>query len=250
VGKLEEMKTAPQVRGQGVMSLVYGKICDEAKARGVSMLLGGPTSEHSYPIFTNRLGFSAPFRIVNTVCPVRINRVLDWRSAKSDRSFDESDEPPDDCEGFIEDAIAGSRIWTVRDRSYLLWRYTRHPDPYTFLSLRSAGRLSGLAVLKTTHQRGFSLVNTVELFARRGPERRALLRAVREWSQERTQADFVVTWPPTGRPLEGATSGFVPRLGGSTRIVILPLDDVLVELQEILNDRSSWWLGMGDMLDI
>jgi GNAT superfamily N-acetyltransferase len=250
LAKLEEMKTDPAYRGRGVMSQVFARVKAEAIERGVSILMGGPTSPLSFPIFTKRLKFEAPFGVANCVRLLRLRRGAG--GPESGSLVDTPGEPAIDADvvPFLERTLSGSDVATVRDRSYLQWRYLEHPDSYEFLTIRDGLEIRGFAVCKVTKQRGYRLANAVELIAAPGRDRRALLRAFTRWAKGVAMADFAVVWPPEGRRFEALSSAYVPRFGGDTRVVFWFAPALAERFRATLRSRRAWWMGMGDLLDI
>ena len=250
-GKLEEMKTAQDWRGQGVITEIFQQIVETARETGIDLLIGGPTSDDSYPIYINRFDFEAPFSIVNVVAPVR----FPWPGSSGfvDRyqrvEIDGQGGQLEDYRRFVDEVESSSTVKMVRDTKYLEWRYEQHPDQYRHFEILEGNRLAGFCTLKLIRQRNFRVVNVLEFVARSGRDRRALCLAIKQWARSQS-AHFVGMWPPEGSSIEFVRAGFLQRPRGDTRIVLRPLSQACLEVMDSLRDRRSWALSMGDMLDI
>ena len=246
-GKLEEMKTAQEWRGRGVLSALFQAILKQGRSEGFDLLLGGPTSPQSYPIYVNRLGFEAPFTIANNFAPVwlpvldGLNKNVEFRTVGLGRLGDYAE--------FAEEVMSGSDVATVRDSDYLGWRYYDHPDRYESLEVLHGERLIGFCTVKLILQRNLPTVNVVEMAARPGSVQCLVLSAVRKWAISKS-ARFMVFWPPLGGGLSLARAGFLPRFGSGVRFVMRALSEAGDRSMDTLRKRDSWWLSMGDMLHI
>ena len=223
-GKLEEMKTAQAWRGQGVITEIFKQIVETARQTGIDLLIGGPTSQDSYPIYKQRFDFEAPFLIANIVAPIRFY----WPgfSRFADRyqvvEIDGQGGRLEDYRRFVDEVESPNTVRVVRDADYLDWRYEQHPDQYRHFELLEGTRSVGFCTLKLIGQRNFRVVNVLEFVARPGRDRRALCLAVKQWARSQS-AHFVVMWPPEGSSFEFVRAGFFKRPRGGTRIVLRPL---------------------------
>jgi GNAT superfamily N-acetyltransferase len=243
--KLEEMKTDPRDRGRGVMSQLFAAVKEACLARGARVLLGGPTSPFSYPIFLERFGFSAPFTLENLIRPRGL------RGARAqDAELERCEKLPQDALALAERVSRRAPVATLRSPSYLRWRYESHPDPYEILVSREQGRASGLAVCKQTRQRNLSLLTVVELLAEGPHEELSLLRRVARHAAALGGTDLLTVWRPMSLSRVAlALRGWIPRLA-RTRIVSWIDPSLPAALRALLQRREAWQLSAGDFFDI
>jgi GNAT superfamily N-acetyltransferase len=245
--KLEEMRTDPNQRGRGVMSLVFSGVRDACLERGAHVLLAGPTSPHSYPIFTKRLGFVEPFSMASFVRPLRIGPI---RLARAGRGVDTPSKLPIDACAFSERLSVAARVAVLRSPEYLAWRYERHPDAYHFVVRRDRERVRGVAVWKETRQRGLRIANLVECLAETPRERGLLLSAVAGVAARDSSARLL-----TGFATLGLTPAALLRRGSwlrRSRTPILVWHDGSLPPAKVaaLHDPGAWILSMGDFFDV
>jgi GNAT superfamily N-acetyltransferase len=241
--KLEDMKTDPTERGRGVMSRVFGALKEEVVARGARLLIGGPTSPFSFPIFVKRFGFVAPFEIRSTLRTL----LLPALSRQVDR-IEEVERFPSETDELWRSAERGASCAVLRSAPYLTWRYTEHPDRYRILAWRRHGAIQAVCVVKETRQRGIRLVNIVELLGHSARAERALLAGLAAMERRLDPRGLMVAWPPNGTESVGWLGlGHVPR-PATTRIVFLPVLDLVA--RDILLHRRAWRLAPGDFFDI
>jgi len=253
--KLEEMKTDPRDRGRGVISLLFGAVKEACLARGVRILLAGPTSPFSYPIFVKRFGFTAPFTLESSICLLRLpagphGLPLRLGSRGPGPELERCEQLTEEAFELAERVSRSASVATLRSRPYLHWRYETHPDAYEILMARDAGRPSGLAVCKQTRQRNLSLLTVVELLAETPRQELALLVRVARRAVALGVADVLTAWRPTRLSrLALALRGWLPR-PARTRIVSWIDPSLPASLHALLLRREAWQLSAGDFFDI
>ncbi|MFG2783793.1 polysaccharide deacetylase family protein [Streptomyces prunicolor] len=103
---------------------------------------------------------------------------------------------PADCEDLCATSVQRAGFTVARDGAYHCWRHAAYPAaPATFLSVRSAGRPTGIAV--TLHLRKVTHVVDFHLAAHEDPD--VLLAAVQEHAAE--HGSTAVRWETTNAPL-------------------------------------------------
>jgi GNAT superfamily N-acetyltransferase len=136
------------------------------------------------------------------------------------------------------------RLTTPMDLAFLRWRYGDAPLlDYRAVREESAGRLSGLAILRIRPRGMLWQCSVAEVIVERGDIRtakRLLRRAV-----VAAPVDFVVFRMPSGStPARAAArTGFLPTSGSQT-LVVNPLGEGLRPDPE---DPRSWALSLGDL---
>lgn len=247
IAKLEEMRTAPEVRGRGVMSALFESVRAGARERGARVLQAGPASPYSLPIFQKRLHFATPFYVRTLVRPLRlVPRLSPGRSQPRSNATTDWDAlwpltrpppTPPDVAAALE-----------RSETYLRWRYASHPDEY-FVSSLPGGPEAGNIVWKLTRQRGLFLCNVVDVVAPTSADWIAgLRRSLRSINVERL-ADMLVLWEPRrGAVRRAFAAGFLPRLARVPFLLRCEPDVDTTTAGALLS--RSWFVTMGDYLDI
>lgn len=243
--KLEEMRTDGAYRGRGLMSRVFERVRREAAEREVRLLLAGPSSPYSFPIFVNRYGFR-PIRVRSVLRPLGVPWPASGSTETAGAQFVST--VPDGIDDLVAAATAAAPIALHRSSSYFSWRYDRHPDAYEWFELRDARRrLVSAAVLKRTFQRRRRLLNVVELLGDSGPELVARL-ARRE--QENGSSQLIALWPPRGdHYVSWLLRAFVPR-PDTVPLLVCELEPLALTVRRRLYERRSWYLSMGDFFDL
>jgi GNAT superfamily N-acetyltransferase len=251
--KLEEMKTDLQDRGRGIMSLVFQGVAKLCAERGAHVLLAGPTSPFSYPIFLNRLGFEEPFTVATWVRPVRVPRFgtplpQGWGAGSTTRAC--GDHIPEDAAQLAQGWANAMPVAAARSPDYLRWRYEAHPDTYRVVRMYTGSLCHGLALWKETVQRGLRIAQVVELLAGDAEGESALLAHVVRDVRDASRAELVAVWKPAHLGIGSLVArGFLPRRA-QTHFLLRSDASIPTQLVTRLRDRRKWHLSMGDFFDV
>jgi GNAT superfamily N-acetyltransferase len=255
--KLEEMRTHPDARGRGVMRLLFERVRDDAFDRGARILMAGPTSPFSYPIFRERFEFLEPFQIVSAVRPVRWQRTRGAISAPDSLPVGIDGMRQLEATAFDDPALgrfaetvtrlAKGAVW--RDAGYLQWRYGVNPEQYQCWVQRRSGEIGGAVIVKRTRQRSMDVLNVVEVLAASRASRARVLGSLASEAR-RSDIGVVNCWVPQPSDLLKMVSrGYIPR-PARTHFLLRTHPDLPEPQRAAAMDRRGWLLGMGDFFDI
>jgi GNAT acetyltransferase-like protein len=207
--------TDPVARGRGVFVGLERKHEEEAKERGVAVVLAF-ASAPTAPLFLGPLGWTGIGRLRIWVRPfprLRLHR----GEARPVQRFERED-----------DAAAGWPNHIVREAGYLNWRYLDSPRNY--VALQANG---GYAVLGHKRHRGQPIALIADLVGSVGPLVRACVAGVKPG----TRALFAL--PGAGEAAAYLASGFVP-----THMTLNFMGKALAG--ELDPDPRAWRFTLGD----
>jgi len=207
--------TAAEARGQGIFEALERRHEEEARARGVAVVLAF-ASEPTAPIFLGRLGWT------------EIGRLRVW--ARPFPRFRSRRQAVGRIERFRHpgDAARGWRNHIVRDAGYLNWRFLESPREYQAFA---AG--GNYAVLGHKEHRGTRLAYVADLVGEPRPLLRACLGAVGP------DARALVAVPAPEHRSTYASLGFFP-----TRTSLRLMGKALAGSLD--PDRRAWRFTLGD----
>jgi GNAT superfamily N-acetyltransferase len=268
--------TDPDFRGRGLFPRLARQLYSDLAADGFAAVFGFPNAA-SAPIFFRKLGWAelAPFPLLVKLSPGAVARVLAskgtpgrfaapfakavWsvmnrRVRAVPRSFES--EPvadfPEESDALWERARTGKRICVVRDRRYLSWRYSRHPDGvYRSHVLRERGSLVGSLVMLVEERFSLRSAFVMDLLAEESrPDVAAALVSLAESRAQAEGAEIVSGLMFPGTVAYGAlrAAGFIPVprrfLPQEVHFGVCPLAPGADE--SLLRTRSNWYVTWGD----
>ena len=262
-----DVVTAPEFRRRGVFTDTARRLFDSWRDAGIALVLG-LANDARWGSRATALGYERYFRLRWLVRPLRPERLLARRSGLGDlarwraagevwnRIWDRPIPPEIGVRPLSTPTREIDVIWEraarhvdtslVRDRAWVAWRYTDHPDgAYRLTLAERAGAPTGYAAHRVVRTETGSVVQIAEIFA---PGDRTTVRAlVRDIVQRATQqdADTVATLAVPGsdvdRELRRAGFLFSP---GAYLLEVIRLDATLP--RPLLADPARWWLTGGD----
>jgi len=197
VGKTMDMFTSPDYQGLGLMSLCAQAAFDHAADRGIGLYYVTP-SPNSYPIFLSKFHCREEFKVqyrarmldlgqlmrqlirpvaLGTTFAVLADRArqlaggLKHRALPDGYSVEESLAFGEAEETLWNQVSSSYSVATVRNASYLNWRYRDNPDTYRVFKLSSNRVLVGLVVVKRTVRRGLPVGEIVDYVCGRNDDR-------------------------------------------------------------------------------
>jgi GNAT superfamily N-acetyltransferase len=262
-----DVMTAPGFRNQGVFTATARSALQRWREAGVALVLG--LANDRWRRRADALGYERLFPLRRFVRILRADRVLArrlgiplprpprlarwWQGARErSRPTDpalvlRSMGAPTAAFDSLWQKVGGEgAITLVRDRAWVMWRYTECPlRVYQLLLAERAGVPAGYAVFSVVRDPRTTYVTVPEVFAPGDPE---AFRALVQESVARAQredADTVVTFAVPGSAAACAfrAAGFRMRRSGWS-LEVNRLDPAIPA--SALRDPAAWWVSAGD----
>lgn len=136
--------THPDYAGRGVFTTLAESVYNELQRSGYYMVWGFPNHNSHYG-FIRRLDWTDVYQVPM----LRLTRKAVRRAPSSSTRVHEIWRFDDDVDELVAGALDAEKVWVVRDKDYLTWRYLLEPSQkYTAFGLRESGRLRGYMITK------------------------------------------------------------------------------------------------------
>ncbi|MEW5807021.1 MAG: GNAT family N-acetyltransferase [Acidobacteriota bacterium] len=274
---LADVMTHPKHRRKGVFSALVEESKQKALEKGVPLIYTFP-NEQSFPMFIRHLKwhhiFSLPLHIKITNM-LRI--VQEWKGPKS-KSFalhalapiqklmfrqltvqskqyeiqEISQINEEDVSSLLEDSLSEFPFAVIRDRSYLEWRYIKHPrHTYRIFQACKDQKLVGLLIFRMGTFQNITICFLCDFFVDRNHQNGGLaLLAEMEhiMSEERVgiAGSLMLSSKRESKILKRAGFRILPRrLAGKEFYLVSQSDDVSIKKNFLLNPQN-WFMTWGD----
>lgn len=136
--------THPDYAGRGIFTQLAESVYTELRRSGYSMVWGFPNHNSHYG-FVQRLKWIDVYQVPM----LRLARESLRRRTSRSRRVREIAQFDDEVNRLLGSALEAGKVWVVRDKDHLNWRYLAEPNrKYTALGLWEDGSLRGYVITK------------------------------------------------------------------------------------------------------
>ncbi len=172
--------TDPAYQRQGINKQLFPVLMDQLRERNVSYLCGfsNENSTHGVLQHQGRIALD-PFPVL--IRPLKVLR-RPWRAFTRGGSEipPQSADIPIEVEALYKTAWGRTQVGSLRDYTYLNWRYRRPGGAYQSVAIWNQGQLSAFALLGLRRQRGFRVGFVMDCVANEPAAWKALRQSIKK----------------------------------------------------------------------